>query len=540
MAGNVNDEFESIKKKLKLDVNDGLQITENLPVDFDGFTPNGNIEIESLVTGTNQTVPIYRGYTIKNKKTTYYKTAFVQPVAHAKKPYPSDVMIIFSDLAGRATTGALYDGDLKKFEKGKTPFPLWNPKGPRIEDTSVFKSIFDLDPEKGDKEAQNLFAGSKSAMWKTDGTKRIRKPRTIFGTTQPDLDTRQMAVIKDSNTEKHPKYKNFIFGTIEQCHASSGVFNVMSRFFNEEIPGIKLNVRITIEVKNKTAAISQLKDAWETALTNSKFKPILGAVWFLDDEVDESKWQILGTHPGGLYEIWMTEKTADKLREQTGGGMYPFPTEAQAKQANKDLGLQGETEDQSVPNRSTVTDGGIRSAGTTARNPQQIAVMNYISPNDLVRKWWGIGSKDMAAEWLHRCAFSYGGVHVNKIQGPPNSAQIPSNFIIGTCKANTAMLRTEGFIKRAVQYSGCVDIQVDTVIAYPTQKEFAWMKDASYLWLAPLLTYQYTLSANQVTGVDRLQYEYTFSPFSADQVTRFEIELDLAYEELCLGLMKKK
>lgn len=64
------------------------------------------------------------------------------------------------------------------------------------------------------------------------------------------------------------------------------------------------------------------------------------------------------------------------------------------------------------------------------------------------------------------------------------------------------ILRTESFIKRVVQYTGYVDIQVDTVIAYPDDLEFKWMKDASYLWLAPMLSYKYTLFAKKKDGVD--------------------------------------
>lgn len=53
-----------------------------------------------------------------------------------------------------------------------------------------------------------------------------------------------------------------------------------------------------------------------------------------------------------------------------------------------------------------------------------------------------------------------------------------------------------------MQYTGYVDTQVDTVIAYPNDLEFKWMKDASYLWLAPMLSHKYTLFAKKKDGVD--------------------------------------
>lgn len=75
-------------------------------------------------------------------------------------------------------------------------------------------------------------------------------------------------------------------------------------------------------------------------------------------------------------------------------------------------------------------------------------------------------------------------------------------FIFGIVARLIGLLRTESFVKRIVQYTDYVDIQVETVIAYPENSEFKWMKNASYLWLAPMLRYTYTLYANQKYGVD--------------------------------------
>lgn len=160
----------------------------------------------------------------------------------------------------------------------------------------------------------------------------------------------------------------------------------MSRFFNAVVnDDVKFNIRITHDYgpSSKTKDNNQIRDAWKKALEKSKFLPTLDKIWFQSDKVDEAKFQVVGSHPGGLYEIWISNETAGTFRNATCKAPYRFPTENEAQVANEALGLEGQQENISDPNRSTVTDGSIRSAGTTARYPQQTAVMNNISPNDV-------------------------------------------------------------------------------------------------------------------------------------------------------------
>lgn len=159
----------------------------------------------------------------------------------------------------------------------------------------------------------------------------------------------------------------------------------MSRFFDAQVDGIKFNIRITHEYgpSTGTKAKSEIRKAWDQALNKSKFKLTLKEIWLNVDNVDEEKFQVLGSHPGGLYEIWMPDEIAKTFRKNVCKEPYRFPTEDEAKVANKNLGLASQQASTSEPNRSTVTNGGVRSAGTTARNPQQTTVMNNVSPNDV-------------------------------------------------------------------------------------------------------------------------------------------------------------
>jgi len=131
----------------------------------------------------------------------------------------------------------------------------------------------------------------------------------------------------------------------------------------------------------------------------------------------------------------------------------------------------------------------------------------------------GIGKILRAFEWLHRSAYSYGGLK----SGGPDSSQTYQNLVFGTFEANTFMIRTEDYLKRLARRKEKVAVTTTLL------RQKSWADQQKTLsWLVPSLNYawEFNLDANTIVQ-GRRKFELT----SQRIPTRVEVELDAEVEK---------
>ncbi|KAI0126361.1 hypothetical protein BJ170DRAFT_683956 [Xylariales sp. AK1849] len=234
---------------------------------------------------------------------------------------------------------------------------------------------------------------------------------------------------------------------------------------------------------------------------------------------DPQKWHQLETHPGGLYTIWIDDGATQVLMNQPVPFIdyhYPFPDQERAQRLN---GLLNRAEKlKREPSTTKVNIESIEGAKNKKRRPNQDACMHSkgFSANKAVTELWGFNvgfdqkyaQKYRLGEWLHRSAFSYGGLWAGNgpAKGGAQSSQTAHNLILGSRETNTVMLimlqnlhlsRYESFVKRLAKYSNTAfgkgtTVTVNTNFSYAMLKEKdKWIGDCQYCWLTPVLTYHY-------------------------------------------------
>ncbi|KAG8822238.1 hypothetical protein FRC17_009611 [Serendipita sp. 399] len=231
----------------------------------------------------------------------------------------------------------------------------------------------------------------------------------------------------------------------------------------------KVDGEISADDRALVALIEKIK-------SNRVFKPQIRIFWGTGVVPGLQRW---GSHPNGLYTevgVYRDERPG-KLKE--------------LEEVDKDLcdRLQRKYANAVAPfvTVTKVTEASINIVKNYKREPSQIVVVGNLSPNDFVRKWWNVRKGEKAAEWLHRSAWSYGGLYQNgKVD--PQSSQDVRNLIIGTHETNTMMLRVELFVKRLAQYATERDDSPITVTV-TTQNANDGEETQQYAWYCPRLIY---------------------------------------------------
>ncbi|KAG8831036.1 hypothetical protein FRC17_003812 [Serendipita sp. 399] len=185
------------------------------------------------------------------------------------------------------------------------------------------------------------------------------------------------------------------------------------------------------------------------------------------------------------------------------------------------------------------------------RKPDQVGAMGGTSPNELMKPIWKLKDGEKAAEWLHRSAWSFGGLDQGGAMDP-QSSQVMYNLMIGTSETNTMMIwyasypvcartsflicilsRHEIFVKRVAQYAKDkttgkgVQVQVKTKL-----QKFMEEAPPEYGWCTPRLTYEVKTLGDSDVPVDGT---FHFYPYQRRLPTRLEIALDQLFEELVYG-----
>ncbi|KAG8810485.1 hypothetical protein FRC17_002918 [Serendipita sp. 399] len=347
---------------------------------------------------------------------------------------------------------------------------------------------------------------------------------------------------------------------VRQARLNGQVYDVLARFWDMEWkpdfyiqidPGNKQQIRkyamekaTPDEIAKVDSEISADDKALVALIERVKairvFKPHIRILWGTGTLQDRQYW---GSHPNGLYRVWI-DKQWD-LSELAKVGVYSgkrvrpkYRLKEEVEKMRAELAkIDKELHDRLKEKYTTVvapfetvtklTETSINIAKNYKRKPSQIAAMGNWSPNDFVRDWWNIEKGEKAAEWLHRSAWSYGGLYDNgKVD--PQSSQVMRNLVIGTHETNTMMIRVEIFVKRLAQYAtknGKPPVTVTVTTRNGGHDGFSQL----YSWYCPKLVYNVKSSAGSLVLVDQT---YEFFTLQRRLPTRFELELDELFERM--------
>ncbi|KAG8818865.1 hypothetical protein FRC19_010266 [Serendipita sp. 401] len=413
------------------------------------------------------------------------------------------------DLKMRVETGSYETAkkDLQALGERNALFPLWYPDG-KVVPADIAKARFSMfDP--------NSTRGSdpQAALFMTF-CQIARLARTNSGLY--DVLSRFWDLPWDINftLQIDPKYQQIIR---KAAHEDVS---------DDDLKGLVFDPQPADEDKRLVALIERVKG-------QRQFRPKFTIEWSVKD-LDPSRGErrIWEQHPNGIYKLWIDSRVMLSVMSQPTLGIW---LNNRVLQTDEQLAVADKAIQELLKSKHTYKD--ATSAATTVtevtkskvnvvknykRNPDQVGAMGGLSPNDLVRKWWGMGEKELGAEWLHRSAWSYGGL-ASSGGFDPQSSQVMSNLIIGTHEANTMMLRYEIFVKRLAQFTG-VPVRVTTTIQQLLKNELP-----SVGWYSPRLLYKV-----ETPGSSNVAANFTTQFVTIDRrlPTRLELDLDELFERL--------
>ncbi|KAG8838088.1 hypothetical protein FRC18_006399 [Serendipita sp. 400] len=392
----------------------------------------------------------------------------------------------------------------------------------RLGERDEKRSLNDLDLLRGGKALYPL--------WKPDGTLLTGSQlSTRFNKMEPKLDDPMVM-------ERHLFFEHCKVAHVARI--SEGLYDVLSRFWDghwepefilQIDPSYKQKIMST--VVNDAGLMDRIEKIKEFWLFAPKIKEI---VWGKPSGTGLIEW---GRHPTSLYTLWMDSTAYSAVENSTTPGVWlpprtePSLTQLAAGNKKIETGIlstgSGTYVAASAATMTTtlVTRSSISIVRNFKRTPDQIGAMGRVSPNELVRTWWSVPDGDKVAEWLHRSAWSYGGLATGGKMDPQTS-QTMSNLIIGTHETNTMMIRYEIFVKRLAYYTN-LPVKVVTNIL---EKDLT--ARPTYAWCCPRLHYAAETSG---TSAFPVKFSVVFEPFSRRLPTRFELDLDELFESLAYG-----
>ncbi|KAK7047919.1 hypothetical protein VNI00_006247 [Paramarasmius palmivorus] len=265
-------------------------------------------------------------------------------------------------------------------------------------------------------------------------------------------------------------------------------------------------------------------DEMKTETIKPRFLPDGPDAQFIDNDTGYHK---LGSHPQGLYIIYVSD--ADWVRMQGKPKKIrpvalPYP---QAKWTPSDtikygalVALQPTVQGGDI--WTLVTNDKVRAAKAWGRGGGQNAVMGGASAKEVAKDMLKVDVPDF--EWLHRCAFSYGGLKGKDTD--PDSAQVPDNLVLGTYEANTTMMRYERYIKRLARRDNVTNggVFLRTSLKYGNHQP-------DFFWKAPILRYKWALAKNGTEPATHYRV-VDIDLFGRAYPTLFEVRMDKAADDL--------
>ncbi|KAG8821847.1 hypothetical protein FRC17_009715 [Serendipita sp. 399] len=434
------------------------------------------------------------------------------------------------DLKRRLESGnaAVSADDLDRLAKGDALYPLWNPKGEL--QTGIYAKV-----------PFNVFDPKDNG----GGDKKTNQIKSLF---------------------------LIHCGIARQARFSDGLYDVLGRFWDapwdESAFVLQINIahqKAIREAAKKLVTDQALKNLKlpqfaviadedkplmvliEKIKEDRQFKPDIVAIeWRPDPQHTQptsvpsmnSKW---GSHPNDLYGLWMNQYQHVRVIDNKKTGVWlpdrdwvvGVPAQAADKMIQDNMKAKRLSTyrdvNAAVTTTTKVTRAAVNITKSYKRKPDQVGAMGGTSPNELVKPIWKLKDGEKAAEWLHRSAWSFGGLDQGGAMDP-QSSQVMYNLMIGTSETNTMMIRHEIFVKRVAQYAKDkttgkgVQVQVKTKL-----QKFMEEAPPEYGWATPRLTYEVKTLGDPDVPVDGI---FNFYPFQRRLPTRLEIALDELFETL--------
>ncbi|KAF5964578.1 hypothetical protein FBULB1_12705 [Fusarium bulbicola] len=145
------------------------------------------------------------------------------------------------------------------------------------------------------------------------------------------------------------------------------------------------------------------------------------------------------------------------------------------------------------------------------------------------------------AEWLHRCAFSWGGL--GDTRTPFKTSQVPDNIIFGSSETNSLMTRYEKAWQSLVTKVNAGQVErgkCEPHFADETQDDLLNYSNIPIPgWLCYKMRYSlHVFNHNSMGTRKNVTFETEFHPFQRPFFTKFEQELDIALLESIYKLPK--
>ncbi|KAF5021543.1 hypothetical protein F66182_6425 [Fusarium sp. NRRL 66182] len=242
--------------------------------------------------------------------------------------------------------------------------------------------------------------------------------------------------------------------------------------------------------------------------------------------------KLLSHHPQLLYTVYVSEDDYKSIIEAMGFEVTqdPFKKPERPHPISEEIARKINNEMELDPSSAQSTRTSITSNRTTIATNQprcktQAAVMNGHSAGSIAKQLCNFeGAR--TAEWLHRSAYSFGGIDVKgpngkDVHGGPDSSQEPGNLVFGTYECNTNMIRYESFLKRLA-----CDLHVEVVLR--TSVQCIYKQDIP--WLASTLFYTWEFKLKE-DGDDVCVQRQAFDLFSQMYPSLYEVEMDEEFDK---------
>ncbi|KAJ7785144.1 hypothetical protein DFH07DRAFT_763754 [Mycena maculata] len=287
----------------------------------------------------------------------------------------------------------------------------------------------------------------------------------------------------------------------DAARAPADPWAVTARFWDHKTPPVTLILRCS-GVITKEVLEQCCKNVCEKE-TPTRFQPVKCDIRDWDDDTFKNPGFVcIGGHPHQIYETWVSAAHLATMDLRPGHPEldklnWPTPTKEEIEAANEIVTGVSENEDPSETTKTLITEFKVAVAARHPRVRSQLQVMGA-SAADVAQKL-GWDEPTGKAEWLHRSAYSYGGLGGESAR--PWTSQKTGNLIFGTKETNTMMLRTEMFLKR-LTLRGNVRVKTELIPFDVTEKK--------YVWLAQKLKYTYKADTTDARVKNVREYPFLF------------------------------
>ncbi|KAF5671437.1 hypothetical protein FHETE_4147 [Fusarium heterosporum] len=459
----------------------------------------------------------------------------------------------------------LKDYNLLTHQNGsQCPFPAWNDLG-RLVEPDKFKAMFSPDRTRsvegqiqGSNEFNTVLTGFEGMLGVAMAAK--SQPRSNF-----DVIARFWDGYVDPNIiDKTPFVMEISEAVIEQmAKCSETLGSEMSALLHETTDTeSKLCKAQTLLNDSISRELLRLKDH-----KKCKFIPEISVRIvnkYSTYKTNQDCPLPIGSHPNGLYRLYFPKFAWKKLIMKAGGKLYKpqlryrqniaelFESERSKLEALKKTAQDGKLT-YSKEYKGTLTQ-------VTSDKVGSVPKKRPMSQNQVM-------SNQSASEWLHRSAWSFGGLdisdrkiiydlrseldegvdddgskdrHKENTIGDGYSVQNTLNLVLGTYEANTMMLRSETFIKRYVANAKVVEsmdenakvpikMSVRTRLLHGLREADHFNLRGSSTWFGKALHYQFKCESPVWPECNRSQIFWCFHRRSP---MRLEMMLDYFMEKL--------